>query len=74
MKRLNIYTEIAHTGAVDEIIVKIIVELLSTLAVVTKQVKQNRTSKPDLLLICYSQLNLNTTQLYSQRSFWERNK
>jgi hypothetical protein len=47
MNRLNIYSEIARTG-LDEIIVRIIVELFSTLAVVTKQVKQNRPSKSDL--------------------------
>jgi hypothetical protein len=47
MNRLNIYSEIARTG-LDEIIVRIIVELFSTLAVVTKQVKQNRPSESDL--------------------------
>ena len=48
MTRLNIYTGIPPTGAVNEIIVSIIMELLSTLAVVTKHVKDNRQSKPDL--------------------------
>lgn len=46
--RLNIYAEIADRGAVGEIIVRIIMELLSTLAVVTKQVKHSRPSKPIL--------------------------
>ena len=35
--------------AMAEIIVKIIVELLATLALVTKQVKQRRPSKSDLI-------------------------
>ena len=48
MTRLNIYAEIVQTGAADEIIVRIIVELLSTLAVATKQVKHDRTSKFDI--------------------------
>jgi hypothetical protein len=43
--RLDIYTKIALTGAMTEIIVKIMVELLSTLALVTRQIKQKRTSK-----------------------------
>ena len=43
--RLDIYTHIPHTPALDEIVVKIIVELLSTLALVTKELKQGRTSK-----------------------------
>ena len=43
--RLDIYTHIPHTPALDEIVVKIIVELLSTLALVTKKLKQGRTSK-----------------------------
>jgi hypothetical protein len=42
ISRLNIYTRIPHTPALDEMAVKIIVELLSTLALATKEVKQGR--------------------------------
>ena len=45
LMRLDIYTHIPHTPALDEIAVKIIVELLSTLALVTKELKQGRMSK-----------------------------
>ena len=45
LMRLDIYTHIPHTPALDEMLVKIIVELLSTLALVTKELKQGRTSK-----------------------------
>ena len=45
INRLDIYTRIPSTGAMAEIIVKIMVELLSTLALVTKQIKQKRPSK-----------------------------
>jgi hypothetical protein len=45
LMRLDIYTHIPHTPALDEMVVKIIVELLSTLALVTKELKQGRTSK-----------------------------
>ena len=44
MNRLDIYTRVPSTGAMTEIIVKIMVELISTLALVTKQIKQRRPS------------------------------
>jgi hypothetical protein len=46
--RLSIYTHISPTPAMDEIVVKILVELLSTLALATKEIKQGRTSKSPL--------------------------
>jgi hypothetical protein len=49
LSRLDIYTKISPTAAMAEIIVKIMVELLSTLALVTKQVKQKRTSESDFV-------------------------
>jgi hypothetical protein len=45
MNHLDIYTRVPSTGPMTEIIVKIMVELLSTLALVTKQINQNRPSK-----------------------------
>ena len=45
LKRLDIYTKVNPTPAMNEIIVKIMVELLSTLALVTKQIKQGRPSE-----------------------------
>jgi hypothetical protein len=45
MSRLDIYTRVPPTGPMAEIIVKIMVELLSTLALVTKQINQRRPSK-----------------------------
>ena len=39
LNRLNIYMRIPHTPTMDEIVVKIIVELLSTLAVATRELK-----------------------------------
>jgi hypothetical protein len=46
MSRLMIYDEIPFTRAMTEIIIKIMVELLSVLALATKQVSQGRISKP----------------------------
>jgi hypothetical protein len=45
LNRLNIYTKIPPRPIMTEIIVKILVELLSTLAVATKQMKQGRPSE-----------------------------
>jgi len=42
LKRLDIYTKLPPTPAMAEILVKIMVELLSTLGVVTKQMAQKR--------------------------------
>lgn len=49
VNRLEIYTKISPTEAMVEIIVKILVELLSTLALVTKQIRQKRPSKSVIL-------------------------
>ena len=45
LNRLDIYTRITATPAMDEIVIKIIVELLTTLALATKGLKQGRPSK-----------------------------
>ena len=45
ISRINIYTRVPLTGPMAEIIVKIMVELLNTLALATKQINQNRPSK-----------------------------
>jgi hypothetical protein len=48
--RLSIYAGIAPTPALTNVLVKIIVELISTLALATKQVKQGRFSEFVLLV------------------------
>ena len=45
LNRLDIYTRITATPTTDEIVIKIIVELLSTLALATKELKQGRPSE-----------------------------
>jgi hypothetical protein len=52
--RLDIYTKIPPTVGMTEMIVKILVELLSTLAVVTKQIKQGKSSESVLGEISYT--------------------
>ena len=45
LSRLSIYAEIPPAPALTNVLVKIIVELISTLALATKQVKQRRFSE-----------------------------
>ena len=40
--RLKVYTEISRTPAIDKVVVNLIVELISTLALVTRKLKQRR--------------------------------
>jgi ABC-type Zn uptake system ZnuABC Zn-binding protein ZnuA len=54
LNRLNIYTTIPPTEAMAKVIVKIMVELLSALARVTKQIKQKRPSES---ILAYMRLN-----------------
>ena len=59
LSRLDIYTKIPPTAAMTDVVVKIIVELISTLALATKQVKQGRPSECQCVLVDAS--------LYSRR-------
>ena len=45
LNRLDIYTKVPPTPAMTEIILKIMVELLSTLALATNQIRQGRPSE-----------------------------
>ncbi len=45
LNRLEIYTEISPTDAMNDMVVKILVELLSTLALATKEIKQGKLSE-----------------------------
>jgi len=45
LNRLGIYINIPRTPAMTEILIKIMVELLSTLGLVTKQIKRKRLSE-----------------------------
>lgn len=51
LNRLDIYTRIPVTAVMDEIVVKIIVEVLTTLALATKELKQGRSSESSLASI-----------------------
>ena len=49
LRRLEIYTHIPHATALDDMMVKIIMELLSTLALATKRLKRGRWCESDLV-------------------------
>jgi hypothetical protein len=44
-KRLESYTEVRPTDAMTDVIVKIMIEVLSILAIATKEIKQGRSSR-----------------------------
>ena len=44
-KLFNVYTKVPRTSALDELAIKIMVELLSILALATKDLKQGRLSE-----------------------------
>jgi hypothetical protein len=44
-KRLETYTEVRPTAVMADVIVKITIEVLSILAIATKQIKQGRSSE-----------------------------
>ena len=55
-KRLEAYIKVRPTAAMTDIIVAIMVEVISILGIVTKEIQQGRTSKPfpdDIFLILY---------------------
>ena len=49
LRRLDIYTKIPTTTAMTKIIVKILIELLSTISLAIQQAKQGRLSEHPLL-------------------------
>ena len=55
LNRLNIYARIPPTPAVDEIVLKILVGLISTLGLVTKELKQRRPSESVLAAFYFAQ-------------------
>ena len=46
LSRLDIYTKVPLTAAMTDIVMKLLVEIISTLALATKQAKQGLLSEP----------------------------
>ena len=51
--RLDIYTKVTSTVPMTEILVKILVELLSTLALATKEIRQEKPSDSIVTVVSY---------------------
>jgi hypothetical protein len=71
LRRLDIYTQIPHNLALDEMVIKIMVELLATLALVSKELKQGRSR--EYVLVDMFVILFNVTQKFSERSFFGEN-
>ena len=69
LKPLDIYTEIPQTPAMDELVVETMVELLSTLALATKEPKQGPSSEFVSADILY---NSAQCREIGTRDFWRR--
>lgn len=68
--RLDIYTQIPHSTAMDEIVVKIMAEVLSILAQVTKELKQGQWS--EFFLVGALPIYLNAMQQNLRRNVFQR--
>jgi hypothetical protein len=67
--RLESYTEVRPTAVMTYVIVKIMTEVLSILAIATKEIKQGRSSESiDISELLFA----NLFQKHSSRSFSER--
>jgi hypothetical protein len=72
VRRLMIYTKIDRpTPAMTEVVIKIMVELISVLALVTKQINQGRFSKSLLIDKRSSTQDLNIAEKYGKRLLGE---
>ena len=66
LSRLSIYAGVPPTPVLTNILVKIIEELISTLALATKQVKQGRFS--EFVFFCYKGLTQLDREIYGEAS------
>ena len=64
LNRLDIYTKIPPTVAMTEVVVKILVEMLSALALVTEQIKQGKPSES-----AFSEVLCSVTQCNAEKLF-----
>ena len=71
LNRLDIYTKIPPTDSMTEIIIKILVELLSILALATKQIRQGKLSESvfgEILYCVFESPDCTTQKRLSRRS------
>jgi hypothetical protein len=67
-KRLESHTQVPPTAAMTDVIVKILIEVLSILAIATKEIKQGRSSKSiDLLVRIIIALDLRSLEKFVKK-------
>ena len=69
LRRLRVYTEIPLTSAMTEVVIKIMLELLSVLALATKQISRGRFSMSVLASISHG---LPVAEKYAKRLLGEK--
>ena len=71
--RLSIYTEIPpnQAPAITEVVIKIMAELITVLALATKQMKQGRLG---MFALANNIVTLTFWQRNSQKNFWEKKR
>jgi hypothetical protein len=69
LKRLNIYTELPINDGMMDIIVKVMAEVLSVLALATKQIKQGRFSK--CIRACHAPLAHRSLEKFAKKLLGE---
>jgi hypothetical protein len=75
LNRLKIYTEVPPTDAMNDMIVKILVELLSTLALATKEIKRGIFSEfvvGERIYYLIHEMQKNLFGSFSARRKWRR--
>jgi hypothetical protein len=72
LSRLSIYARVPPTPALTNVLVKIITELIATLALATKQVKQGRFS--ELILVLLRRFTQWNREIYGEASRRERHR
>jgi hypothetical protein len=72
LKRLDIYTQIPPTAALDEMVAKIMMELLSTIALATKEFEKEQSSGSFVtaVLLRYS---MDHSEVY-KKTFWREGR
>ena len=71
LKRLEIYTTIPPSQILTEVIVKIMVEVLSVLALASKQIKQGRFSKCPVAYIYMLSMTQYTSEKFTKKLLGE---
>jgi hypothetical protein len=74
LKRLEIYITIPPTPILTEVIVKVMIELLSVLALVSKQIKQGRFSKSAVTHIHVVRDSVYVREIHKKVAGGERNR